>query len=180
MQELAIEWVSGRFGSPLLCQIAGEPIRGMRRLQVARDPRRSALPLARIVFVSMEVDTATRCFTDLEKSVPNITGSLLLRFPGKERRDTSDRDFPVTLRRTGGLEFDVASGVLRLQEVGGAPENKRDVDFRGGKARFLSVRPGTDVERMLSAIKSPRKLDVMLTARDGTAIKLPLFLAETR
>lgn len=180
LQELAIDWALGRFGSPLICQIEGTPVRGMRRLQVVNGPRQLRSPLARIIFVSMEVEAATRCFTETEKSAPNISGTLEIRFPGAARRDTAHREFKTLLRREGGVEFDISGGVLRLQEVGVATNAARDVDFRGGKARFGLVRPGTDVERLLSAIKSPRKLDLVITARDGTLVKLPLFLVETR
>jgi hypothetical protein len=178
LQELAIDWVRGSFGSPLLCQIDGEPVRGMRRLNVTPGSRHARVPEARIIFVGMEVENATRCFTDLAKSVPDITGSLRMRFPGAERRDSSVRDFKAILRREGGVEFEIASGVLHLREIAGG-EN-RDLDFRGGKARFLSLRPGSDVERVLSSVKSPRKLDLILSTRDGATLELPLFLTDVR
>ena len=43
----------------------------------------------------------------------------------------SKREFNAILKRKGGLEFDVTQGVLRLQEVGGGQDARRDVDFRG-------------------------------------------------
>ena len=78
------------------------------------------------------------------------------------------------------MEFDITSGVLRLREVGAQPDEKRDIDFRGGTARFLTLPPGSDSERMMSAVTSPRKLDLTLQSRDGTSFQFPLFLAETR
>lgn len=180
LQEMAIEWIRGRFGSPLLCQIGEKPIAGMRRMTVAPGARHLRPPQARIIFVGMELKDATRCFTDLEKSVPDIVGSLALRFPGAPRRDSSNRDFKAVLRRQGGLLFDIVGGVLRLREVGADPDELRDVDFRGGTASFLTVRPGSDSERMLSAITSPRKLDLIVKAPDGTRLRFPIFLVDTR
>ena len=183
LQELSIQWVRGRFGSPLICQIDGRPVQGMRRLHITPGPRHLRPPVAKLIFVAMNAGEATRCFTQLEKSVPDIVGSLQLRFPGPERRDTANRDFKNTLRRDKGIEFDIAAGVLHLREIGAggdAEVSERRVDFRGGKARVLEVNPGSDAERMLSAITSPRKLDLHISARDGTTIRLPIFLAEAR
>jgi hypothetical protein len=183
MQELSIEWARGRYGSPVICELEGNPVQGMRRLHITPGPHHVRPPVAKVIFVGMEADQASRCFTQLEKSVPDILGSLQLRFPGPERRDTSLRDFKHTLRRENGLEFDIAAGVLSLRIVGSNDEgvaSERRVDFRGGKARFVEVAPGSDAERMLAAIKSPRKLDLHIAARDGTTIRLPIFLAEGR
>lgn len=183
MQELSIEWVRGRYGSPVICQLEGNPVQGMRRLHITPGPHHVRPPVAKVIFVGMKVEQATRCFTQLEKSVPDILGSLQLRYPGPERRDTATRDFKHTLRREKGIEFDIAAGVLSLRVVGTSDEaeaSERRVDFRGGKARFVEVRPGSDAERMLAAINSPRKLDVQIVARDGTTIRLPIFLAEGR
>ena len=59
-------------------------------------------------------------------------------------------------------------------------KEKQDINVRAGKARFESIRPGTDAERMLSAIKSPRKLGLIVTAKDGTTIHMPLFQVKIR
>jgi hypothetical protein len=180
LNELALDWARGRYASPLLCEIGGRSLRGLRRLLIAPGPRDARPPVARIVFVDLEPGEATRCFTDLGESAPNVTGSLQIRLPGHSRRDTATRDFATALRRKGGFEFDVSDGQLRITEIGKEADGEHRVDFQGGHARLYPVAKGSDDARLLSEFKSPRKLSLELDAPDGTRLRLPVFMTDQR
>jgi hypothetical protein len=180
LQDLAVAWARGSYGSPLICEIDGQPVRGMRRVQIVPAARKGRLTEARVIFVEMDVSADTRCFNDLGEAAPNISGAVRLRLPGPSREDTAKRDFKQLLRRTGGVEFDVTAGRLRLQAGGAAPESPDTEDFSGGKAFLETVGPGSDSYRLLADFASPRKLSLELRSKKGTLIRLPLFLTEIR
>ena len=180
LQDLAVAWARGSYGSPLICEIEGEPVRGMRRVQIIPAPRKGRLTEARVIFVEMDVSADTRCFNDLGEAAPNISGAVRLRLPGPSRVDSAKRDFKQLLRRTGGVEFDVTAGRLRVQSGGGSPGTPDPEDFAGGTALIETVGPGSDSYRLLADFPSPRKLSLELRSKNGTSIRLPLFLTETR
>jgi hypothetical protein len=178
--ELALEWARGRFASPVVCQIDGEAVRGLRRVLITPGPPHVEPPVDRIVFVDMEVSGASRCVSELEGEVPNLTGSLDIRLESTRRPDTAERDFREQLRRRGGFEFDVVSGGLKLQPVGQPESAARAVDFRGGSAFLRDVEEGSDASRLLASFPSPRKVLLELSARDGTKLSFPLAQTELR
>jgi len=181
LNELVLDWARGRYASPLICEIEGEPVRGLRRVLVTPGPRQVRPPVGSIVFVRMTVDEATRCFTDLGESAPNITGRVQIRLPGTSHHpDTARRDFASRLRRERGFDFDVPAGRLRLQEVGADPGEAREVDFEGGSARLSLVAPGSDAERLLGGLPDVRRLLLELESPDGTTVRLPLALVDER
>lgn len=177
---LALDWARGRFASPVICQIEDRPLRGIRRVLITPGPARVQPPVGRIVFVDLEVEEATRCFTELSGDVPNIVGSLQIRLPGPWRHDSVRRDFEEQLRRKRGFEFDVESGGLRIQPVTRPASPVRGVDFRGGTAVLRQVEPNTDSERLLADFPSPRKLLLEISARDGTKLSFPLYMTDLR
>jgi len=180
LRGLAVNWVRGQYKSPLICEIEGQPVRGLRHVLATPSPQRTRIPMVRLAFVEMEVDKATRCFDDLGQPAPNLQGHLELRLPGRARSDSAVREFKTRLRRDRGFRFDIVSGKIRKQVVG-APELAPSVlDFSGGRARFERIQPGTDAARLLSDFDSPRKLQLTLTDRDGHTLALPLFLSELR
>lgn len=180
LNALVLDWLRGRYASPLLCEIGGESMRGLRRLLIAPGPRHVRPPVDKLLFVDMNVDGATRCFTELEASTPNIVGHVYLRHPTRDRPDTAQRDFDAEMRRKNGFDLEISEGKLRISPIGAATGEPQVVDFRSGKASIRLVSPGTDAARVLADFRSPRKVELRLEARDGTTLVLPLFLADLR
>jgi len=180
LADIALRWAEGEFGSPLICQIGGEPVRGLRRLTIAPPRRREHPPVARITFVDLEAEEASRCFTELEADVPNVTGWVQIRLPGNHRADTAERDFREAMRRKRGFEFQITAGSLSIQPVTQPPTQPRAVAFTGGTAKLADIRPGTDSARLLAGFRTPRKLLLELEAKDGTQLALPLYVPEPK
>lgn len=179
LNDLALRWVRGRYASPIVCEIGGQPVRGLRRVVVTPGSRDARPPGGRIIFVDIDAGEAQRCVTALGDDAPNVVGRLEFYLPGRSRPDTASRDFAIALRREGGFAYDVREGQLRIESVGdgSAP---RVVDFRGGQARIHQVRPATDAARLLGDLPSPRKLLLELEAPDGTKLRFPLALMAER
>ena len=180
LRALAVNWVRGQYASPLVCEIDGEPTRGLRRVLVTPSPAASRIPLGRLLFVEMKTEGATRCFTDLGKTAPNLRGTLQFRLPGSARPDTALRDLKALLKRNKGLEFTIVSGELTRQVVGAKPDAPERIDYTGGRLRFDLARQGSDTHRVLADFESPRKLRMTLAPREGPEISLPLFLVKLR
>ena len=180
LRKLAIDWSRGRYNSPLVCEIDGDLVRGLRRLLVTPAPRESVIPMGRVIFVEMETDRASRCFTDLGDKAVNLKGTLKIRLPGPPRPDSARRELKGLLKREGAVTFDVVSGVLLETPIEKTEVESRPIDFAGGTARFERVREGSDTERLLADYESPRKLRLEVRAPDGTTIALPLFLVDFR
>lgn len=175
--DLIIEWASGRYASPVMCEIDGEMVRGIRRLILK--PRYSLgrpTQLA-IHFIDMRPDTATRCINATAVPQPNVLGKVLLQYPGTPHPETAMRDFKRGLARDKGFDLDPMEGMLKIQDVADPTPEARLVDFRGGKASLRLVLPATDADRELSAFTSPRKFVLTLEAPGGERLVLPLFLA---
>lgn len=177
---LALDWSRGHFASPLICRIDGALVRGIRRVLITPGAPHLRPQVNRIVFVDLEVEDASRCFADLTGDVPNVTGSLQIRLPGRHHADTVRRDFRDTLRRKHGFEFEISSGNLRFQPVSAPPSPAKAVDFSGGSATLREIAPGSDHARALADFPSPRKLVLTVTAPDSTTLELPLFLSGQR
>jgi len=178
--DMALDWARGRFASPLICKLDGKPVRGIRRLMIAPGPSQASPRVDRIVFIDMEVDEATRCFTELSGEVPNVTGAIQIHLPTSRRSDTARRDFREALRRKSGFAFRISAGGLRIQPVTQPPSPARSVDFRGGSALLHTIEPGSDEARLLAPFESPRKLLLQLSATDGTKISFPLYMTDLR
>lgn len=180
LRGLAVNWVRGRYASPLLCEIDGEPVRGLRRVLAMPSRANPTLPTGRLVFVEMDAPDARRCFTDLGAAAPNLRGALFFRLPGPARPDTAVRDLKAMLKRQNGLTFDVVRGELQRRPVGQEEADWEPLDFAGGTLHFSRLGKGSDADRLLKDFPSPRKLEMTLTASDGTKLELPLFLVELR
>lgn len=178
--ELALDWARGRFATPVVCQLNGEAVRGLRRIVITPGPSSIRPPANRIVFIDMEVSEASRCITELEGPTPNLTGSLLIRLLTTRRTDTASRDFKEALRRKHGFDFAVISGRLDVQPVTDPPTPAQTVDFRGGQASLHEMPEGSDAGRLLARFPSPRKLLLEISARDGTKLSFPLYMTDLR
>ena len=178
--DMALDWSRGRFASPLICELEGELVRGIRRVLIAPGPSHQRPRVNRIIFVDLDVDKASRCFAELVGDVPNVTGSVQIYLATSRRSDTARRDFRESLRRKRGFEFRIAEGGLRLQPVTQPPSSARGVDFGGGRASLRTIAPGSDESRLLAPFPSPRKLLLELSARDGTKLLFPLYMTEPR
>lgn len=180
LRGLVIDWARGRYNSPLICEIDGEPVRGLRRVLVTPAPRQSTIPTGRVIFVEMDTERAERCFTDLGEDVPNLKGTLEIRLPGPPRADSATRELKNRLKRDNGMTFDIVTGTLVESPVGKPTGNSRRIDFSGGTARFDRLREGSDEARLLADFDSPRKLVLTIRSEAGTSISLPLFLTDFR
>jgi hypothetical protein len=180
LNSLVLDWLRGRYASPLLCEIDGESVRGLRRLLIAPGPRHVRPPVDKLMFVDMDVDGASRCFTELAASAPNIVGHVFLRHPTRGRVDTAQRDFDAEMRRKNGFDLEISEGKLRIAPIGEDVGEPQVVDFRSGHASLRMVSPGTDAQRVLLDFQSPRKMELKLEARDGTTLRLPIFLVDLR
>ena len=180
VSDMALDWARGRFATPLICEIEGKLVRGIRRVMIAPGASHQRSRRNRIVFVDLEVEEASRCFAELAGNVPNVMGSVQIEFPAVRRSDTARRDFREALRRKQGFEFRIAEGGLKLQEVTQPPSPVRAVDFRGGSASLRTIDPGSDAARLLAPFESPRKMILELSARDGTKLSFPLYMTDLR
>jgi len=179
LNDLALAWARGRYGSPLVCEIGGAPRRVMRFLLIAPSERDSYPPVDRIHFTEVESPEVTRCFGEATGDQPNLGGELQVTLPGRSRPDTAGHDFEQELRQHGGFVFEVKSGTLRVSGWGASPQ-ARDVDFTGGEATLRAVERGTDAARVLREFQE-RPLRVLeLKARDGTLFRFPLVLLGPR
>jgi hypothetical protein len=177
MNDLVIDWATGRYASPVMCEIDGELVRGVRRLILK--PRHSLGRPSQLAvhFIDMRPETATRCIDSTAAPQPNVFGKLLLQLPGTPHPETAMRDFKRGLSRDKGFSLDLTEGILKIQDIAVPTPEARLVDFRGGKGSLRLVLPATDADRELSAFKSPKKLVLSLEAPGGERLVLPLFLA---
>jgi hypothetical protein len=177
---LALNWARGHFATPLVCEIDGRPVRGLRRVLIEPVSKRLGHPAAQITFVDLEPGAAKRCFNDFGQPEPNLVGSLEIRHLGSHHPESARRDFKEALRRKQGFEFAITSGHLRLQEVQQPPAPTEIVDFARGRAKLRLIAPGSDAARRLADFRSPRKLLLDLQTRDGRQLSFPLVLRELR
>ena len=180
MPELALEWARGRYATPVICEFDGKPVRGIRRILIAPGPSRVQPPVLKVVFVDLEPESATRCFTELDSEAPNLVGSVQIRLPKGRRSDNPSRDFREQLRRKRGFEYEVVAGGLRITPVQQPPVPGRGASFRGGTALLSRLDPTSDLGRLLARFDSPRKLLLELRAPDGTELRFPLYLTDAR
>ncbi len=175
VNDIALNWSLGSYVSPLFCEIDGEVIRGVRRLNVMPGSPNALKPVNKIVFVKLDVDDATRCFTELAPRVPNYVGQVQIRVPGKSRPETAASEFRNLLKRKGGVEFEVPSGRLFSTEIGAdATAEPRRYDLRGARARLQVVKRGTDAARVLADLPRERQLVLEIDLRDGEQLRFPM------
>lgn len=175
LAHLALGWVLGDWVEPIVCEIHGSPTRALRRVMITPVPTfGSAPPTVRVQFPDPDAPGATRCFSDLGGDEPRIEGALVLAFEGRARPDTAQHDFETTLRRSGGFDFPVRSGHLRLGGWGEAAPPLREVEFEGGQAQARDVRPGSDAARLVEELHGVRGLELALDAKGGERVVLHL------
>jgi hypothetical protein len=75
LSDLMVEWALGRYASPVMCEIDGELVRGIRRV-IIRDERTPGRPATLLVqLVDMHPGEATRCVNSLGRPQPNAQGN---------------------------------------------------------------------------------------------------------
>ncbi len=174
-------WARGNWASPVFCRIGDETVRGIRRVLI--EPAKNPLPgrtEIEIRFIDMQVADAERCFDVVGTEVPNLIGKLQTRYNGTSHPETAQRDFERALKRERGFEFEVVRGRLRVEIVGPGEPPARVEDFAGATAWLRQPARSSDAERALAEFRSPRKLELEITTREGTVVRLPLFLTEQR
>ena len=173
--DLALGWARGEYRAPLVCTFGGEPRRGLRKVVIAPGRPTTGARVDRIRFFDLAPGRASRCVNALGEPEPNLEGSVLITLRARSRPDVANRDFKEALRRDGGFDFAVVSGVLRITPISADGARPRTVDFAGGTARLAAVRRGSDAARMLADFRSPRKLVLTLRSPGGEEIRLHLF-----
>jgi hypothetical protein len=177
LNDLVVDWATGRYASPVMCEIDGELVRGVRRV-ILRPHHTLGRPTRLAVhFIDMKPGEATRCIDSTGAPQPNVQGKLLLAVPGIPHPETATRDFKRALQRDKGFSLEVTEGVLKLQDVAVPSPSPRLVDYRGGEASLRLVLPATDAARELAPFPSPRKLVLIVVSEGGPPLELPLFLA---
>ena len=166
LNQRALAWSAGEFLAPLVCEFPQGVKRGVRKLRVTKGPRHLLPPTARLSFPGMGLPDETTCTNDTGTPQPDVAGSVLFQLAAISRPDIADHEFAEALERDGGFTFDIRTGVL---EISGEP-----VDFEDGQIRFTYVKPGSDAARRLKDVPGLRKLELWLTAPDGTELHLDL------
>ncbi len=179
--EAVTEWSRGNWASPVYCRIGGETVRGIRRVLI--EPARNPMPgrtELEIRFIDMQVADADRCFDLVGTEVPNLIGKLQVRFNGTSHPETVARDIERALRRDRGFAFEVTRGALRVEIVAKGEHEGRVADLVGSEAWLRRPARASDAERALAEFRSPRKLELEISAGEGVTYRLPLFLTEQR
>jgi hypothetical protein len=172
--DLVLRWVRGDWRSPLLCTFDGETHQGLRRVLIVAGPPQSERPVDRVTFQDLDARSASRCDTTLGGDAPNIVGTVLLSYTdARPYSDTPERDFKELLR-AGRFEFGIESGRLRIGSPKEAVEQLPEVDFAGGHARISDIPATSDTARLLHEFGPRRRIRIVLEARDGTQVDLPL------
>lgn len=179
LNALALDWLRGRYASPVVCEGGGTAAQAIRRVVVAAGPRHARPAVDRVTFHGIDVVNADRCTDVLGVAQPEVRGALELTLPGASRPDLAQAEFQRALRYQNGFDFTVSSGRLQLRDWGPAAA-VRVVDFAGGAARVRQVRPGSDAARILADFDGPRKLSLELTAPGGEALSFHLVLYDYR
>ncbi len=179
---LALDWARGQYGSPLVCDVGGAPVRAVRSVLIAPAPAKDVErgPANRIQFPDPEARGATRCFSELGADEPLVDGTLTVFLPGRSRPDTARYDFQAALRRDDGFRFEIRAGKLAIRGWAPGETEPHVVDFAGGHAWLRAARSGSDAERLLRGFESKRKVVLDLEAPDGATLHFPLFQAPER
>lgn len=173
--DLVVQWSSGRFRSPVHCEVDGVLKLGVRRVTIEPLMIPGRPPNLVVRFIDLHPGEASRCVDSKGQPNPNLSGSLQLRLPGRAHPETAVRDFRQTLKRKKGFEFAIVEGIVKIEPVGRPEQPPRLVDFRGGEARIGLIYPATDEARELKSFKSQRKFVVSLKAPSGETLHMPLF-----
>jgi hypothetical protein len=178
LNDFALQWALGRFANPIVCVLEGAPARGLRRLHIEPGPKAIQPAVGRLSFEDLDADEATRCFTELGQTAPNLIGSLDFRHKTTRPRDTAQRDFKSELRRHNGFEYQIISGKLMVMEVREGEDPVEMLDFKGGVLRLHTARKGSDAARLLADLPSPRKFTLEIETRSGRRFSLPIAQAK--
>lgn len=173
--DLVVQWASGRYRSPVHCEVDGKLRLGVRRVTLEPEQMPGRPPTLEVKFTDLHADDAVRCVDSKGKSLPNLAGGVELRLPGRPHPETASRDFRQTLKRKKGFDFDIVQGRIKIEPVGLPESPPQLVDFRGGKARIALIYPATDEARELQNFKSQRKFLVSLEAPSGETLQIPIF-----
>ncbi len=175
LNDLVAQWSQGSFRSPLMCEVEGKLLLGVRRVLIRAEKFASNDPQTSVELVDLDPGEATRCMDATGKQVPNLSGKIQLRRDGHQHPETARRDFKRALKQDKGFEYRIVSGALKIQPVEIPAAESRLLDFQGGRARLSVVFPATDAARTLTDFPSGRKLLLTLESGDGEVFVLPLF-----
>jgi hypothetical protein len=175
----ALAWARGDYRAPLVCRVGGEHRRVLRRLLIRPKPERDGRPANQLLLFDLEPPPDATCTEESGGEAPNVRGRLEVALDAPSRVDVARHDFDLALRRDGGFDFAIQSGVLEIAPVGaGAPA--RRVDFRGGVARLRRIERGSDAGRRLAEFADRRLLSLELASPRGERLSFEMFQLEAR
>ena len=93
LNEFALGWLVGSYTAPLVCVLNGEPRRGLRRIVISPGSKHARPPVAKISFIDIRPESASRCFSAFVKSEPNLTETFEIHIENLTYHDTGARDF---------------------------------------------------------------------------------------
>lgn len=175
LNDLVAQWSQGSFRSPLMCELQGKLIRGVRRVLIRSQNISDGSPRLTLELIDLNPGEATRCIDATGAQVPNLTGTLQLRREGHAHPETARRDFKRVLKQNKGFAYRIVSGTVKIQAVRIPAPDSRLVDFQGGSVTLSLIFPATDPARALADFRSGRKLLVTLQSKSGEEFVLPLF-----
>lgn len=171
---LALLWAQGDYRGPMICEIAGEPRRALRRITIKTGPRTSTRALDKILFFDLEAPPKTDCYGEAGGEQLNIIGSLNIVFESSERPDTAKHDFEVALRREHGFTYKIMTGALRVGPAGTPIGELKTISFKGGSAEMRIVRRGSDAYRRMAEFGARSLRELVLTTAEGRSFRFEL------
>jgi hypothetical protein len=178
--DFALAWALGRYASPVTCRFPDGAKRGLRRVTIEPGPKTSERRVVRVEIDDLGAQAAERCTDELGREERNVVGVLdVTHRTLRPRSAAPKRDFEQE-RERGPIEYPVERGRLRIGPATSPVASLEEKDLVGGVLRLSTIPPGSDDARRLADIPSTRQLQLVIEAKDGTRIEMPLVQLELR
>ncbi len=181
---MALSWIRGRYGEPLLCTVEGGSTDVMRPILISPGPRSAVPPVARIRFFGLESLQAARCTTELATEAKfDLEGLLYVHLDREVPVDMLEKEFRSLLKREQGFTFKIDSGRVELRrdpKPDGEKPPPEIIDFEGGSARFRLLGPNEDATRILKDFQNRRKMELEVTSREGRLLRFHIIHLQER
>jgi hypothetical protein len=187
--EVAIQFLSGRYISPVTCKLAdGSQIDVEDSVVVKGAPEQGGGKQLKATFYGIQVENAEYCYSAIDRRVLNRRGVLHLHFRTRNRPEYGLSDFR-RMASAGPLTFNVHRGELQVSAIGSEAGNAAPqvVSFDGGDSRIMveSVPTGTDGGKLVARYfaahppeegTTPRVFTFRVFAKDGSVF--PFYAIE--
>jgi hypothetical protein len=179
IQELAANYLKGRFLMPVTCTRADGSVVELHESIVIRADRRGDDTRAlRMTFFGLGGKELARCYNLVMPDMRDRRGVLYLTYASDDTRvDTGLKDFKRDLKR-GPLEYRINGGKLQLRKVA-APDDAETLDFEDEQSRLYVtlIRRDSDADKLLGDVlapegkPSPRKLGFRVESSGDTSFE---------